>query len=356
MNTGAVGMAPPQSYTGLGGAQPGYSAASLGAPAWDGQYWDQAKLDAARAAQQPGTDGRRVANDASWMSALNPLSGLSEKSPAIAEHMGFWGNTGTDGEQSMGGGQAAIYQDKLGRSYREIPGAEGDANKYLQYFQNDGGGFESAGSDSSRDRVQPIYKLGADGTATPHSANSSYQMGDWNSSGQQLAMWAAIMATAGTAGAYLGGGAAGAEAGAAGAGAGAAAQSSATQAALYGNAGYGASTAGEAGFAGLGGTTAGGSAGLTAAEVASLEAGGGFAAAGGTGWGSTLKDLYKAGTAVNDASKGGGSNGGGGGQSPFGMVMMSPGDRYRQQLMAQAMRDRADQQSQQAMPGWIPGG
>ena len=142
------------------------------APAWDGQFFDKAKLDAATKAQGPGADGRTVLNDQGWMSALNPLSGITTKTPAVAASGGFWGNNGAQGDYTMGGAQGAVYQDKLGRSYNDA-GKDAQGNQLIQYRDNSGAGFEAPGG-NGRDRVQPTYKLDANGNATPVSAGTSY--------------------------------------------------------------------------------------------------------------------------------------------------------------------------------------
>lgn len=172
--------------------------------AWDGQFWDAAKLQALARAQNPGGDGRTVANDQSWMQALNPLSGITVRDQARA---GYTRYGDTDEEVA---GTDAVYTDKLGRTYRTVKGDAGDPNTYIQFNDTNGAGFENP-TGSKRDRVAPIYKLNADGTATPHSANTNYREGAWSRDGQELATWAAIMATAGIGGAALEAGSVGAE-------------------------------------------------------------------------------------------------------------------------------------------------
>lgn len=175
-------------------------------------------------------------------------------------------------------------------------------------------------------------------------------------------------------------------AGVAGAGAGAGAEgatavggsgglSSADLAALHSAEGYGATSAADAGYAGLGATTSGGAAGLSSADVAALPgaygsapayAGPGSAGAGaagegaaapGSSLGQNLKDLY---SYYKDAKTVGGmlggQQGGAGGVGGQGGYQMSAGDRFRQQLAAQALRDQADQRAPQTMPGYVPGG
>lgn len=274
----AQGVAAPQSMqVSAEAGAPGAIPRSNAAAEWDGQFWDQAKLDAAIAAQTPGGDGRRVGNDASWMAALNPLSGLTKTYDGSAGYQVY----GENGDYWQDGSPAE-YKDKLGRRYGVVKGADGDPNTYIQFGET----IENA-SGSKRDRVAPIYKLNPDGTATPHSANTGYVGSEWVRNGRDVAKVVATMVAAYFGGSWLAAYQAGAVtapvAGAAATEAGAAtvAQSSATKAAMFGAEGYGATTSAQAGFSGLTGTTAGGSAGLTAAEAAAVNSGGGFAAGGG---------------------------------------------------------------------------
>lgn len=177
------------------------------------------------------------------------------------------------------------------------------------------------------------------------------------------------IAAAGTGAAEGGTAAAGTTAGESSAG-----LTSADTSALYGNAGYGAETSADAGYAGLGGTTAGGAPGLTAAEMQALpgayasapayggpgSAGAGAAGEGGggsgllDGLGGKLQDAYKVYQAASALkAKNGGAGGAAGGTGVGGTI--SPGDRFRQQLAAQALRDQASQSQTQAMPGYVPG-
>lgn len=122
------------------------------------------------------------------MSALNPLSGLTLNSAATQDQV----HEGENGQMGVAPGMSAVYSDKLGRTYKVVPGPDGGT--YIQYFQNDGSGFATPnGTGSNRDRVQPTYKLNADGTATPQSANTSYNPGEWVNNGQAVATGVAIM-------------------------------------------------------------------------------------------------------------------------------------------------------------------
>lgn len=264
----------------------------------DGSFWDQAKYDAALKAESRSGDEQsaNLTNDG-WMKALNPLSGLTKFQDADPGHE-FVTRGGTDFQEHTDP-TGAVYKDKLGRTYRET-GKDANGNALVQFFDNSGEGWVPPGSDG-KVRLQPTYSMDASGNATPVSSGTAYKASEWVRNGQPLLTGAAVMVAAYFGGSWLAAYQAGAvpaataaaeggvsaaqlsaSAPAAEAAAAAApiAQTSATQAALYGNAAYGASTAAEAGFAGLGATTAGGSAGLSAAEIASLNAGTGTAGAG----------------------------------------------------------------------------
>lgn len=274
--------------------------------AWDGQFWDDEKLKAAVAAQGQGNN---IANDASWMQALNPLSGIKLDQAGRAAYTQYG-----DTDQEIAATQNT-YKDALGRSYQTVAGAEGDPSTYIQFTDKNGSGFANP-TGSDRDRVAPIYKLNADGTATPHSANTQYREGAWSRDGQELATWAAIMATAGIGGAALEAGAAGAggaggtgEAVLAGGGT-SGVNTAATNAALIesggGTAGYGASSAGMGGGAGTLSTSGSLAAGATPYATT---------AAGGTTAGSTLPAwATKAGTGALTSAAGTALQGGNGSQ------------------------------------------
>lgn len=351
----------------LGPAQPAYNASLGGAPD-NGQFYDQAALTAYLQNVKPGADGRKILGDADWMKLLQPISGLTKFSDAYGPTIGYATENGSmSGE---GPGAQAVYKDKLGRTYRD----DGAGN--LTYFDNNGGGWQNP-TGSKHDRIAPTYKLGDNGIATPESANTGYQPSTWVDSGRPAAIMLGSVLAAGFGGAALAG--AGEAGGAAAAGSGAAAggggaMSSADLAALYGSEGYGASTAAEAGYAGLGAQTAGGAAGLSGSQLAALpgayasapaysgvgSAGAGAAgegAAGSSTLGQTLKDMYsyyKDAKTVGGMVNGGGQQGGTPGAAAGGGGL-SAGDRYRQQLAAQALRDQASQQAPQAMPGYVPG-
>lgn len=195
----------------------------------------------------------------------------------------------------------------------------------------------------------------------------------WKNGNDDAFEVAMLLASALAGGAAAGVGASGAGAGAEAAGGiGSAGAAGATNPALIdsylGTAGYGASSAGAGGGAGaIGGlgeiANTGSDAHFynnpTAAEGGLGNMGGAGTATipsmtlgqGGSGLGNLLRDVGK-------TIGGGGQNGSGQGGNLlalFGGGGMSAGDRYRQQLLAQSLRDNV-QQPQQQMPGWIPGG
>lgn len=264
--------------------------------AWDGQFWDDEKLKAAVAAQGQGNN---IANDASWMQALNPLSGIKLDQAGKAAYTQYG-----DTDQEIAATQNT-YKDALGRSYSTVAGAEGDPSTYIQFTDKNGSGFANP-TGSDRDRVAPIYKLNADGTATPHSANTQYREGAWSRDGQELATWAAIMATAGLGGAAIqGAGAAGTGSGASVggtvAGSGSAIGESVGAAAAGSGGAGGAGTAGAVGTDLMGATvSSGASAGSAGAAWAPTAA-----TAGGTAAGSTLPAwATKAGTGALTSAAG----------------------------------------------------
>lgn len=272
------------------------SSTTSATPTYDGSFWDQAKLQALLAQTPAGADGRKVLGDDRMLSVLNPLQGLTVKSSIPGGQVYDGGDSGTFHEQAG----ETIYQDSLGRTYRQT-GTDANGAPLVQYFENNGGGFQNP-TGSTQDRMQPTYRIDAQGNATPVSAGGTYKASDWVSSGRDAAMILGTVLAAGAGGAALagaGGGTGGAgAAAAAGAGGGASGLSSAEIAAIYGNAGYGATmtsaqiSAFDAALA-AGGTTAEasaaasavGSGGGSAAGTGGVAAGaapGGTTAAGGT--------------------------------------------------------------------------
>lgn len=281
----------------------------------------------------------------------NPLAGLAPIS---------MGNYTDERNMSQKAQNAALS----GMTYGQSSGDSGYdvSNPYSAYFTSSNGTrlntadgttfsdtYDSPGGAGHKLDVQYKYDP-ATGMATPTSANDRYQGSNWV---EQYRTPAAILATVLAAGA---GGAALAGAGEVGAGTGAAATggglSSADTAALYGAEGYGstglASSAPAYGGVGTAGAGAGTDA-IIGTNGAAL-----------TGGSSTLADLLKDG-AKSLVSKGMTGGSGGTGQTNLQQLMgggaMSAGDRFRQQTLADSLRNGAQGQTQnQQMPGWIPGG
>ena len=178
-------------------------------------WYDPTKLAAAQRAQGAGTDGRTVLSGAGLLSILQQQKGLKLFSPEYHGNGRLIGGGDSSDPTPDNSVRAAVYKDASGNTYRET------APGQVQYFDNNGSGFQNP-TGNGGDRVQPIYSLDANGTATPISATNNYEPSAWVDKGRDLAKWAAVMGTAGIGGAALagaGGAPAGAAAGAAGAGA-----------------------------------------------------------------------------------------------------------------------------------------
>lgn len=217
-------------------------------------WYDSARLAAALAATQPGADGRTILTGQGLLSAMNPIAAPKW----IPEQQTMTRNSGGDYEATTIPG---YFLSDNGTKLQSPDGGKTFSDKY-----------DNPTGNGNRDQAQVTYRIDpASGQAVPIDANNGYQPGAWVDTGRDLAKWAAVMGTAGAAGAYLGGGAA---AGGAGAGAG-----SETGALGYG-VGYAAPSAGQfagmsvaqldAAAAGLGG--AAGAAGAAGGAVASSAA------------------------------------------------------------------------------------
>lgn len=315
---------------------------SLQAPAsgvspqsWDGSYVNQSALQQLLAQTQAGQDGRKVLGGNLLLPALNTLQGL--KQDITPERRAYWDAPETnftrnsDGDVVSGGQRAAIedsalYSDGLGRNYRPT-GKDAQGNALVQFTDNSGGGWENPTSGGGRDRVQPTYRMNADGSATPIAAGGFYKPSAWVDYGRDIAKLGAVMGTAAVGGSLLAG-AGGGGAGAAGAGAagGSAGLSSAEAAALYGAEGYGA-TGGAAAVAGSGG--------LSSAEAAALYGAEGYGAGGGAAASAAGGGGAAAGAGGGATAAGGGSGSGffsslasgdfGGAASAAGSYLSSPG-------------------------------
>lgn len=356
-----LGMAPPPA------AAPAAAAAPVGA---DPNLWyDPSKLQAAIAAQGAGNDGRTILNGSNLASIVNPNYNPNIKFDAgVAAHEGFRGSPGQDDW-----GMIDATPDQLevnGQLYNTTKNADG-TYAYTNRFDNPTG-------NGQKDQANISYTYDPKtGKSTPTGdALSTYNPSSWIDYGRLTAELAAVVGSAGAAGAYLGGGA-GLGSTAAGTGGASAGSSAVTNQALLesslNTAGYGASSAGQglgayasgAGYTGLGGEVAANTGATNPALIESASgtpgygassagAGGGAGSLAGSGIGSQLKDAYDAyKTYAGAQGKGGQQNallgltGYGGG--------MSAGDKFRQQLTAQALTDQANRTTPAGMPGWIPG-
>jgi hypothetical protein len=258
--------------------------------AWDGQLWDQAKLDAARAAQAPGADGRTVVNDQGWLSALNSLSGITKK------YDPFSTLSNDEYGQQVSAPNTGGWADKFGRGYIGA-GKDADGNQLIQYSNGDSG-FENPTGNNGRDRVAPTYRLDANGNATPVSAGTNYQASEWVNNGRDVAKGVATMVAAYFGGSWL----AAYEAGAVAAPvAGAAATE--TGATLVGSGSVAGGGGGIAGAAGGSGSAIGAEAGAAAGAAA------GGSGAGSVGAGALATDITGATVAEGAAGAGYGASG-----------------------------------------------
>ena len=221
-------------------------------------WFDQSKIAAALAQQQSGADGRKSLTGDALLSAMNPIA-----APKYVPATTRW-------ERDSGGDYHEVPEPGyfVSSNGTKLPSADGKT--FTDSYDNPAG-------QSNRDQADVTYEV-RDGQAVPIKATPRYQPGDWVDTGRPVAQILGTVLSAGAAGyaaaAYGGAGAAAGttatETGGGLLGGGSGGLSSADLAALHSASGYGASTAAEAGFAGLGGTTAGGAAGLSAAEIAAL--------------------------------------------------------------------------------------
>ena len=204
-------------------------------------FWDQQKLTAAQAAQGKGADGRTVLGDQGLLSALNPLSGVTQTSAAGTTTESF-GDGGGVQDTPFGAG----FSDGSGNRFSGIapPPGQDPNGSYFQYTGS-GQGFQNP-TGGGGDRAEPTYKLNPDGTATPVDAGASYQASEWVTSGRTIAEMAAVLGTVGVGGAALE--AAGGIGGLGGGGA----QAAAAASDAGGGAAVGGGAVGESGLAGTG--------------------------------------------------------------------------------------------------------
>lgn len=326
-------------------------------------YIDPTKVGAAQTAQGAGADGRTVLQGQYLASVLNPLSGITTTPGAAGTYQAAMGESGQSVDTPYY--TPTTYSDAAGQSLYGLLGQGGDkqytsqadynaqlAQKEAQLGLNPNqtyltSSFDNPTGNGSKDQAQGLYTLGADGTATPVGGLNSYSPGNFVDVGRNELEGLGTVLSAGALG------------GAFGAGTGVAGGTAQTgNMALIdsglGTAGYGASSAGD--LTGLG--TAG--AGSSAAGATSQYMGPGSAGAGATGEGAAATG--GGGSLLSNALKGIGQGlakqTGGAGSGNVAQLFaggLSAGDRYRQQLLGQALQNQASQPAaQQAMPGWIP--
>lgn len=271
-------------------------------------WYDQAKADAALAARAGGAG---ALDERTLLGLLNPLSGITRGEDATYQ---------VDASGSNGEGASGVMVDHFvpgtiqhssGQLFNNIgdPTGQDPNGTYIQWKDNGGGGFEAPGG-NSHDRMRPVYKLDAQGNATPVSPGKYYQLSGWNNVGQPILSGAATMAAA-----YFGGSALAGMGSGSGAGAGAAMNAAgATElgggGAAFAGADVAAGSGAAAGAAGAGGGVAAGNgaflgegvaSGVPAWDAAASSAASG--ASGGTSWyDSLMKGNY------TDAAKAGGSS------------------------------------------------
>ncbi len=226
-------------------------------------WFDESKVAAALGTQAPGADGRNILTGNALLSTAMPIAAPKWVPPAT--------------RKTMENGELVIHND---------PGYFISSNGTI-LNSSDGGKtfsdrYDNPTGNGEKDKAVITYQVTDDGkTAVPIAASNKYDPSAWVDAGRDLAKWAAIMATAGTAGAYL-------QAGGLGAGGGAGAGAGAEAGAGAGGSGwFGAGSSPLSEIGGVGGTfdagaTYGGT-GLSAAELGSPSVGSGLGSIGGIG-------------------------------------------------------------------------
>ena len=165
-------------------------------------WYDPAKLAAFQAGVTPDANfgGRQLVGDDGWLQALNSLSGIRTLSESYTQSAGTYmtGSGENMGETYLDAiFQAGEYRGPNNQLFWgvETPSGQDPNGTYIQWSDNSGGGFENP-TGSKRDRVQPIYLLGADGTATPVGAGTNYRQSAWTDYGRDLAILATSMVAA----------------------------------------------------------------------------------------------------------------------------------------------------------------
>ena len=278
-----LGMAGPQAVGGSASSSP---------------WYDSNRLAALRAQY-----GGRTLNHGELLGLLTPQTGIHAlNAPSTQRAAGGMDSDGPDVNvpSTFGGADGQIYHDA---------GQDAQGNQLVQWSDNSNNGWQNP-TGSGHDRVQPTYRLDANGNATPISTGDRYTPGAWTDYGRSIAELAAVMGTVGFGGAALAG------AGTVGSSTAAATTVGGTGAGLSPEAlAYGASEVGASQAAGYGGQL-----------VASAEPGlGGALSAGAGGSSSAAADAaamalsegaYPA--SLGAAASGGAASAAGGGSALFG--------------------------------------
>lgn len=310
-------------------------------------WYDQSLL-----AQLLGSQGGGKLNDANintlaqggpalggykWSSG-DPFNTAGNQMGSGAEAMDNWFANNPNGYQESAQDKLGSFTSPTGQILGAIdPNQFGDTSGQYKYFQDT---FDTPGG-SEHDKSLINYKYDpTTGNATPFGGTGQYQKGWWTDWGRTAAELAAVVGTAGAAGAYL---APAAGAGASGAAAGGG-LTSADTAALFGNAGYGAGVNGAATNAALIDSAAG-SAGYGASSAGAGGAGGSGFSLGGLGTSAGKGALVNGGmTAVrggslSDILKGAGY-GALGGAVGYGVGEYNPGQYVTDSTAGQSVINR----------------
>ena len=282
-----VGAAPPAASPGMRAGTPVTRANpdSSAASAISTDPFDRSKIAAAQQAQNWGPNDRKILDGKMLLGVMNPIAAPRFESAAQPAQTVPWdGDLNAPGVRLVKGGpdqpasyvrdlpaQPATYVSSNGTKVYQAappPGADPNGTYFADTYDNPTG-------NGSRDQAKAIYQIMPDGkAAVPVAAQNNYEQGWFTDWGRTALKIAAVVGTAGAAGAYIGGGSAAAGAGAAegaaaasgAAAGGSAGLTSAQAAALYGAEGYGATG---------GATAAGGLASAGGAGLADVGAGAG---------------------------------------------------------------------------------
>lgn len=252
--------------------------------------FDQSKVNAGVASQQPGADGRTILAGQGLLNAANTIA-----APKWVPASTSWQSMGDGGDVSQLQ-NAGYFVSSNGTILNSPDGGQTFTDNY-----------NNPSTGSSKDQASVTYRLDGKGGAVPISTSTAYAPSDWTNTYRPVGEILGSVLAAGAGGAALAGAGVGGDAAAAGA-AGAAAGgssglSSADLAFLYGDTGYGAGAGTAAAGAGAGG-------GLSSAELSALYSNAGYGSTTGAGsFGSSVLSGAGKGALMNGlttAARGGG--------------------------------------------------